>query len=248
MADKLDDLLKHANALVYGECRSGLRRFRAFRPNSKIRRRSRAASGEAAIAAATKLRIGFGLDPSSGLGITDRRLTAFPLVGPDTAADVLIAQAQRSGPCVHELEMQVDSCKGPYAHDWKRGFYALPGRAPPTTNRGGGTPCQAEAACQEQRTKLASSVEEARKDMLSARDQLESGLNKLSRATIAYESTRNRLMAASDANDRSPAQVMSAIQTLQEVNLSYVAAMSDFDKAQLRLVILTGGLGGSPDH
>jgi hypothetical protein len=247
-AERLDDLLKQANAMVYERLPFALEEVPHIQAELENQQADMAKCREAAIAVAARMRGGLGLDPGAGLGIAERQLIAYPLVNADIPAEVLIARAQRNGPGVREMDVQLTCCQECCARECNRGALCSAAARRQQQCMAENQLRQVEAACQEARAKLSMDVQETRKAVLSARDQLESGLKKLSAATVAYESARDRLAHAANTWDRSPAQVLTALRTLQALNLSYVTAISDFDKAQVRLAVLTGDLGGAKTH
>jgi outer membrane protein TolC len=107
---------------------------------------------------------------------------------------------------------------------------------------------QAHAAYQDLRAKLTMGVQEAREAVLSGRDQMDLAEKQLKYANDAYERSKVRLEKSPNVKDRSPTEVLLAIRSLNAAHLAYVLAIRDYDKAQLRLTILTGLVGRDGDH
>jgi hypothetical protein len=244
-AERLNDLLQHANAMVNERAPLAIQEVPRIQVELESQQVVMRKCREAALAAATKLRIGLGLDPSFGFGITDQQLVAYPLVDADAAAEELIAQAQRNNPAIEYTQTQPCCCQACDAHQPKRLSLISLLAQRPYQCMAENSPGQTQAAYQDPRAKLSADVQATRLAVLNSRDQMESDLSELSAAAVAYEQTRNCLTQAHTVKDRSTSKVLASICTLEAVHLSYVAAISDFNKAQLRLAVLTGELGGS---
>jgi outer membrane protein TolC len=102
---------------------------------------------------------------------------------------------------------------------------------------------QAHATFQDLRAKLTMGVQEARETIFSASDQMDLSKVQVEHTTKAYETSRSRLTTL-PVKDRNPNEVLLSIRALNAANLAYLSAIRDHDKAQLRLAILTGVIGG----
>jgi outer membrane protein TolC len=107
---------------------------------------------------------------------------------------------------------------------------------------------QAHATYQDLRAKLTLGVQEAREAVLSGRDQMDLAQQQLKHANDAYERSKQRFMQSPNPKDRSPSEVLLAIRSVNAAHLGYVLAIRDYDKAQLRLLVLTGGVGRDCEH
>ncbi|HYV36418.1 MAG TPA: TolC family protein [Gemmataceae bacterium] len=106
---------------------------------------------------------------------------------------------------------------------------------------------QVNATYQDVRAKLTMGVQESREAVLSGRDQMDIGVKQLKHASDSYERSKFRLKEAPNIKDRSPSEVLLSIRALNAANLAYLMAIRDYDKAQLRLAILTGAIGSKVD-
>ena len=102
---------------------------------------------------------------------------------------------------------------------------------------------QAHLTFHDVRAKLTLGVQEAREIILSSRDQMNIGQHRLAHASDALERSKFRF-AQAPIKDRSANDVLLAIRALNASNLAYLLSIRDHDKAQLRLAILTGMIGG----
>jgi outer membrane protein TolC len=100
---------------------------------------------------------------------------------------------------------------------------------------------QAHLSYQDLQAKLTAGVQEAREASLSGLDQSRFGQTQIDHAGKAYERSNYRLI--NNIKGRSPSEVLLAIRALGAAQLSYLHAVRDLDKAQLRLLILLGRAG-----
>jgi outer membrane protein TolC len=100
---------------------------------------------------------------------------------------------------------------------------------------------QAHWSYQDLRGKLAAGVEASREASLSGLDQVRFGRTQIEHAQKAYERSNYRLI--NNIQGRSPSEVLLAIRALGGAQLNYLNALRDYDKAQLRLLILLGRAG-----
>lgn len=102
---------------------------------------------------------------------------------------------------------------------------------------------QANATYGDLRAKLTMGVQESREAALSGRDQLDLGKLQVKAAAEAFDRTKKRFDQAVNPKDRAPSEVLLSIRAMTAANLAYLMAIREFDKAQLRLAILTGAAG-----
>ncbi len=103
---------------------------------------------------------------------------------------------------------------------------------------------QAHLSYQDLRGKLAAGVEASRESSLSGLDQVRFGRTQIEHAQKAYERSNYRLI--NNIKGRSPSEVLLAIRALGGAQLNYLNAVRDYDKAQIRLLILLGRAGHDP--
>jgi outer membrane protein TolC len=97
---------------------------------------------------------------------------------------------------------------------------------------------QAQLSYQDLRGKLSAGVEEAQSAILSGQQQLRQGEEQIKQAKEAVRLSMERYKEI--AQGRSPSDPLLAIRSQTGAQLSYLGAIRDFDKAQIRLLILTG--------
>ena len=97
---------------------------------------------------------------------------------------------------------------------------------------------QAHLNYQDLRAKLTLGIHEAREACLSAKDQMRFGEQQVRHADEAYQLSNSRLKE--NIKGSSPSEVLMAIRALAGARLSYLQAIRDLDKAQLRLFVLSG--------
>ena len=100
---------------------------------------------------------------------------------------------------------------------------------------------QAHLSYQDLRAKLTLGVHEAREACLSAQEQMRLGQQQIKAAEEVYQLSNTRLTEG--IKGRSPSEVLMGVRSLAGARLSYLQAVRDFDKAQLRLFVLVGGRG-----
>jgi outer membrane protein TolC len=98
---------------------------------------------------------------------------------------------------------------------------------------------QAQVNYQDLRGRLTLGVTEARTAILSGKDQLGLIEEQVRFADKAYELSASRLKES--IKGRSPSEVLMAIRTLGGARLEAIQTLRDFDKAQVRLLMLVGG-------
>jgi outer membrane protein TolC len=100
---------------------------------------------------------------------------------------------------------------------------------------------QAQISYQDARARLTLGVQEAREASLSGNEQVPLAQERIAHAEKAHAQTASRWQEG--VKGRSPSEVLLAIRTMSAARLEYVQTVRDLDKAQLRLLILTGALG-----
>jgi outer membrane protein TolC len=100
---------------------------------------------------------------------------------------------------------------------------------------------QVHLTYQDVRAKLAAGVEEAQRTSQSGREELRLAGDAVKHADKGYELSNRRLK--DNVPGSSTAEVMGYVRGLQSAYLNYLGVVSDFDKAQLRLLVLTGAAG-----
>jgi outer membrane protein TolC len=96
---------------------------------------------------------------------------------------------------------------------------------------------QARLGYDELRAKLALGVREAYESSLSGKEQIHLGQMQIREAEEAYDLSNSRLKE--NIKGSSPSEVLLAIRGLAGARLFYLQALQDYDKAQLRLFVLT---------
>jgi outer membrane protein TolC len=101
---------------------------------------------------------------------------------------------------------------------------------------------QAHLGYQDLRGKLTLGVHEAAEAHRSGQEQMTLAARQIQHAEDAFRLSDMRLRE--NIKGRSPSEVLLAIRALLGARISYLHAVRDFDKAQLRLFVLTGGVTG----
>jgi outer membrane protein TolC len=104
---------------------------------------------------------------------------------------------------------------------------------------------QAQLSYQDLRGKLSAGVEEAQSATVSGQQQMQKAEEQIRESKAAVRLSMERYKEI--AQRRSPTDPLLAIRTQMGAQLGYLAAIRDYDKAQLRLLILTGQVSGTPD-
>jgi outer membrane protein TolC len=102
---------------------------------------------------------------------------------------------------------------------------------------------QTQYAYDDLRGKLTAGVHESREGILSGREQYQSGQEQIKNAREAYRLSDDRLSRAIPGS--SPSEVLISLQTVLAAEYNYLSALRNYNKAQLRLLVL---LGPGPDH
>jgi outer membrane protein TolC len=105
---------------------------------------------------------------------------------------------------------------------------------------------QAQLSYQDLRGRLAMGVQEARESSLSNADQFHEAQGQIESSRSAYKRSQVRL---NENIKGSVSEVLLSIRSLGGAQLNYLQAVRDYDRAQLRLLILLGGAdGGAYPH
>jgi outer membrane protein TolC len=104
---------------------------------------------------------------------------------------------------------------------------------------------QAQLSYQDLRGKLSAGVEEAQSAITSGQQQMQKAEEQIKQSREAVRLSMERYKEI--AQRRSPTDPLLAIRSQMGAQLGYLAAIRDYDKAQLRLLILTGQVSGTPD-
>jgi outer membrane protein TolC len=102
---------------------------------------------------------------------------------------------------------------------------------------------QAQLGYQDLRAKLTLGVTEAREAALSGAEQVRLAEQRIGHAEEALAQSENRFRE--HVKGGSASEVLLAIRTLAGARLEYVQTVRDLDKAQLRLLVLTGAIGSA---
>jgi outer membrane protein TolC len=93
----------------------------------------------------------------------------------------------------------------------------------------------------ELREKLAVGIHEARSAVVAGEDQIRLGADQIRNANRLYQLSDERRTNVGEAKDKyTEVQVLQALRALELAHLRYLEAVSGYDKAQLRLLVLTG--------
>jgi outer membrane protein TolC len=104
------------------------------------------------------------------------------------------------------------------------------------------TATQAQLGYQDLRAKLTLGVTEAREAIRSGIDQTALAQEQVRHAQKSYQLSASRLKET--IKGRSPSEVLMAIRTLGAARLQYITTVRDLNKAQIRLLVLTGAACG----
>jgi len=97
---------------------------------------------------------------------------------------------------------------------------------------------QARLTFDDLRGKLALGVRQAFAEIQAGQDQMQLAIKHIQSAEESYRLSESRLRE--NIKGRSPSEVLLAARSLFAARVSYLNAIRDFDKAQLRLFILVG--------
>jgi outer membrane protein TolC len=193
-------------------------------------------------AAAAKLVYLLNLPPGTPLLPADASLEPIDLVDVSRPVGELVAQAQANGPGVRELQGLIDTIREGLAQ--ATGLKALlPGVAKQVCLAENRLE-QAQISYQDLQGKLALGVQESYSAILSGREQIREGTEQIRHAVETYRISDLR-MKENVANS-SMNEVLQAIRGLELAHFGYLSAVRDYDKAEVRLLLLLGrGPGGA---
>jgi outer membrane protein TolC len=101
---------------------------------------------------------------------------------------------------------------------------------------------QAHLAYQDLRGKLAAGVAESREAIIRGSEQMRLSQEQIDQARRAYQLSDQRWVNRVEGSSAS--EVLLSLQTLSSAQASYLGAMREYDKAQLRLMVLIGPTNG----
>jgi hypothetical protein len=188
-------------------------------------------------AALAKLKYLTGVAPESELEALDKKLEVIDLVDPQTPAAELIAKAQAQGPGVRELEGLIGTIQEGLAE--ATGLKTLLPKAACKIKVAENRLEQAELSLKDVRGKLAAGVQEARAASLSGREQVKQAVEAIRHAAENYRLSDLRLKQ--NAQGSSNSEVLQSIRGRELAYFNYLTAVAEYDKAQLRLLLLLGG-------
>jgi outer membrane protein TolC len=250
----LNPLLERAQKLAAAEpgAQTEVVRIRAELEGSQQEAESFAVQ---ASAAAAKLVYLLALEPCTELVPADCALAPYHLADVRMTCCELVHIALSQGPAVQEISRMVAVIDeaATKAHGGTRPAPA--GKAEASSSLAGmfhradrkkitlAEQDQAHLALEDVRAKLAAGVQEAYETILGVSEQLQHGSERVKYAQESRKRSQDRL------NDNVPgsssAEVLISLQSLALAQLKYLSAIRDYDKAQLRLMIFTGGSHGS---
>ena len=224
----IDKLLEDAKKLASAEEAA---RIEVTRVEAELagRRESGAKLRAQGRAAAAKLIYLLGLNPAAELQPLDRRLEPVELVNADRPVPELVAQALAQGPGVREMEellafveQQTDRACGAGQRQVVEAKIEV-----------------VQLSYNELQAKLTLGAQEARETILGGKEQIRHGQEQIDKARRAYEISSDRL------NMRVPgathSEVLLSLQALGLAQANYLNAVRDYNKAQVRLMVLLGG-------
>jgi outer membrane protein TolC len=103
---------------------------------------------------------------------------------------------------------------------------------------------QTHLAYSDLQAKLTAGVEEAHAEIMSGGPEMARGEDQVRYASLARDQSMKRLTTNADGSN--PTEVLMSLQSLSIAHFNYVSAIRDYDKAQLRLMLLTGNCQAVP--
>jgi outer membrane protein TolC len=185
-------------------------------------------------------------------GVPTTSETLVPLDRSDTtfAVEVLVHQAQSNGPGVRELQglaasiqQGIEQARGAQCICERTGAPLVCGRLQMAQSQ----LQQAQLALMSLQTKLRSGVEESYSAILSGREQIAFAADAIQHAAETYRIMDRRLSKEDPetaTRNRTYNAVLSSIQQLSQAHANYLRAVSNYDKAQARLLLLLGTYNG----
>jgi outer membrane protein TolC len=102
---------------------------------------------------------------------------------------------------------------------------------------------QAHLAYQELRAKLTAGVQEAQSSILNGQELLRLGTAHIDSACQLYQLSVRRLKDLPGMEPRLYSEALQSLDALGRAKMNYLTALSNYDKAQIRLTVLLGGCG-----
>jgi len=193
-------------------------------------------------AASAKLVYLLALDPCTALLPVDMRLLPIDLIDATMPACDLVAKALAQGPGIRELEGLVGVTDEAMAHCqifWVLIYCKVAHEAKRIAEA---QQAEAHLAYEDLRGKLTAGVQESRETILNGIDEMRRGGQQFNHSGEARQLSKERL--DNNVMGSSPSEVLLSLQALGSAQLNYLNAIRDYDKAQLRLLILTNGPSG----
>jgi outer membrane protein TolC len=101
---------------------------------------------------------------------------------------------------------------------------------------------QAHLALDELRAKLSAGVQEARETINATGTQIRHGQDQIAHAEKAFQ-LLDELLKTTPQKDRTLGDVLRALLAVEQAQQDYLLAINNYDKAQLRLLLLLGPSG-----
>ncbi|MBY0526385.1 MAG: TolC family protein [Gemmataceae bacterium] len=197
------------------------------------------------IAASAKLIYLLGLDPCSQLVPADAALVPFELIDVNRPTCELVAQALAHGPGIQEMEALVNLVEDALARSEGGLGNLLNCRTRCERERiAEAQRAQVHLAYDDLRAKLTAGVQESQETAIRGRQEIRHSREQVTHAGDARDLSRRRL--DNNVMGSSPSEVLLGQQSLSLANINYLGAVRDYNKAQLRLLILTGHHCGRP--
>jgi outer membrane protein TolC len=231
----MDKLLEHAKKLASEEKAAQLEVTR-IQGEQAGRKESGAKLRHQAAAAAAKLIYLLGLDPTVELQPLDQRLAPVELINADRPVSELVAQALAQGPGVREMEELL-------------AFVEQQANRACTAGQQQVLQAKIEVvqlSYRELQAKLTLGVQEARETILGGKEEIRYGQEQIDKARDAYEQSNKRLNLNVPGSTHS--EVLLSLQALALAQANYLNAVRDYNKAQVRLMILLGRGAKSEDR
>jgi outer membrane protein TolC len=106
---------------------------------------------------------------------------------------------------------------------------------------------QARLTYQDLRGKLTAGVQEARETIQSGRQQLQLAEEQIKLSRETFKLAQDRLKDLTAERRAPPSEVLLSIRAVMAAQLNYLVILRDYDKAQLRLMVLLGHVSSSAD-
>lgn len=191
-----------------------------------------------AAAASAKLVYLLGMDPCTELVPVDTRLLPIDLIDAATPTCDLVAKALTQGPGIRELEVIVglieEAIQRLQSHCLTNCMMTGERRRIAEAQR-----TQAHFAYDDLRAKLTAGVREAQATIAEGAEEIRRAGQQVNHAAEARKLSKERL--ENTVMGSSPSEVLLGLQSLGSARINHMSAIRDYNKAQLRLLILTGG-------